>query len=272
MRTIIKIVLISMFLLWTTDYGLRTSAFAAVPHLLNYQGRLTDASNAPLNGSYSMTFRLYDAETAGNLLWEEVNPAVVIQKGIFNVLLGSVTALNLPFDKQYFVEIKVGTEVMTPRQRIASAAYAITAENAVPKGVVVMWSGLIANIPAGWALCDGNNSTPDLRDRFIIGARQDDSSLAKTNLTGSLTQKGGSITLTGVSGTHILTINEIPAHTHTYNFSSNLASGNNVDVYFSNDNGIRSYQRTTNSTGGGEGHTHPAEVPPYYALAFIMKL
>ncbi len=103
----------------------------------------------------------------------------MIQKGIFSVLLGSVTALNLPFDKQYFLEIKVGNEVMSPRQRITSAGYAIRAEVAedvvsVPKGVIVMWSGRIADIPPGWALCDGTNGTPDLRDRFIVGARQDD--------------------------------------------------------------------------------------------------
>ncbi|MGJ0848633.1 hypothetical protein ACR77J_18340, partial [Tissierella praeacuta] len=40
----------------------------------------------------------------------------------------------------------------------------------VPKGAILMWSGSIANIPEGWALCDGNNGTPDLRDRFIVGA------------------------------------------------------------------------------------------------------
>ena len=105
-------------------------ANAAVPHLINYQGRLTDSSNAPLNGSYALTFRIYDAATAGNLLWEENQLSVVISKGLFAVLLGSVTALNLPFDKPYYLEIKVGTEVMTPRQQITSAGYAFRAEQA----------------------------------------------------------------------------------------------------------------------------------------------
>jgi hypothetical protein len=98
-------------------------AFAEIPHLINYQGRLTDTAGVPLNGSYNLTFRIYDAETAGNLLWEETQTGVIINKGIFAVLLGSVTNLNLAFDKPYFLEIKVGNEVMSPRQRITSAGY-----------------------------------------------------------------------------------------------------------------------------------------------------
>ncbi len=105
-------------------------SYAAVPHLLNYQGRLTDSGGAPLNGTYALTFRIYDAETAGTMLWEETQAGVVIQKGIFNILLGSVTNLGLPFDKPYWLEIKVGNEVMSPRQAITSSGYAIRAEEA----------------------------------------------------------------------------------------------------------------------------------------------
>jgi len=72
---------------------------------------------------------IYDVETAGVPLWTETQ-TVNIQKGIFSVLLGGVMPLNLAFDKPYFLEIKVGTEVMSPRQRIASAAYAFRADTA----------------------------------------------------------------------------------------------------------------------------------------------
>lgn len=71
----------------------------------------------------------------------------------------------------------------------------------LPTGIIAMWSGTIATIPAGWALCDGTNSTPDLRDKFVIGAKQDDAGVAKTNVTGSLTQSGGAATHTHASGT-----------------------------------------------------------------------
>jgi len=103
-------------------------SYAEVPHLLNYQGRLTDSEGTPLNGTYELTFRIYDAETAGSFLWEEVHAGVVIEKGIFSILLGSVVDLDLAFDAPYFLEIKVDSEVMSPRQAITSSAYAIRAE------------------------------------------------------------------------------------------------------------------------------------------------
>jgi hypothetical protein len=110
--------------LYTTDGD------AAIPRLLNYQGRLTDASGAPRTGSYAMTFRLYDAETAGTLKWEELQNTVVVDKGLFNIQLGAVTALTLAFDIPYYLEIKVGDEVLTPRQKVTASGYALRAEKA----------------------------------------------------------------------------------------------------------------------------------------------
>jgi hypothetical protein len=77
------------------------------------------------------------------------------------------------------------------------------AGRSVPVGGITMWSGAIAAIPAGWGLCDGTNGTPDLRDKFIIGAASDALAVAKTNVTGALTQAGG--TKDAI----------VPAHTHT---------------------------------------------------------
>lgn len=279
MKTLIKICIIILFALFTVNCPLLT-ANAAVPHLINYQGRLTDSGGTPLNGSYNLTFRIYDAETAGNLLWEEPHTSIVIQKGIFNVMLGSVTNLDLPFDKQYFLEIKVGNEVMSPRQRIASAGYAIRAENAdsLPRGIITMWSGTIVTIPSGWALCDGTNGTPDLRDRFIVGARQDDEGVAKTNVTSSLTQSGnGSIPAhTHAAGT--LTADSNGAHTHG---SGLLRFGTATKITPSHTDAMRVDSGDTASAGA---HTHTlsgssasygtgsTNIAVYYALAFIMKL
>lgn len=138
MKKLNKILLVTL-LLWTLVCGLWTVSFAAIPHLINYQGRLTDASGVPLDGSYSLTFRIYDAESAGNLLWQGTYNGVGIQKGIFGVLLGDVNDpgynfSQLAFDKTYWLEIKVGDEVMNLRQKVTSAGYAIrteTAENAL---------------------------------------------------------------------------------------------------------------------------------------------
>ena len=66
-----------------------------------------------------------------------------------------------------------------------------------------MWSGAIADIPANWSFCNGADGTPNLRDLFVIGAKQDDGGIAKTNVTGALTVTGGNIshTHTAISGT-----------------------------------------------------------------------
>jgi len=244
-----------VFLLSSLVYLPSSVVYANVPHLLNYQGRLTDSGGAPLNGTYALTFRIYDAETAGTMLWEETQSGVVIQKGIFSILLGSVTNLNLPFDKPYFLEIKVGNEVMSPRQAITSAGYAIRAEKAqntdsLPRGIIAMWSGTISTIPTGWALCDGTNGTPDLRDRFIVGAKQDDNGVAKSNVTGVLTKSGDG---------------QIPAHTHTYNQAYNNGArhmGNDSTTFYHAQQSVN-----TGSTGTGTKN-----IAVYYALAFIMKL
>ena len=128
MKKLTKILFL-IFFLSAICYPL-TAIYAEIPHLINYQGRLTDTDGSPLEGAYELTFRIYDAESAGSLLWEETHPGVTIQKGIFSIILGSVTDLNLPFDKPYFLEITVGDEVMSPRQRITSVGYSLRAETA----------------------------------------------------------------------------------------------------------------------------------------------
>jgi hypothetical protein len=146
-----------------------------------------------------------------------------------------------------------------------------------PSGGIIMWSGTIATIPSGWYLCDGNNSTPDLRNRFIIGANADDGGAAKTNVTGSATQSGGSKDAIVVSHTHTATVTD-PGHTHTMNqINSNLGCGASPVVSTSacgaaspmTNNSNTTGITVSNSTEGSSGTN--ANLPPYYALAFIMK-
>ncbi len=142
----------------------------------------------------------------------------------------------------------VGTTVPVPGSQ----------NNSLPIGSIVIWPGTVASIPAGWQLCDGTNGTPDLRDRFVVGARQDSGGISMTNVSGSLTKIGG-------EAKHILTIVEMPAHSHAYNeptfysrydgHSSPLCTGTQVS--------------NTSSMGGGQPHNI---LPPYYALCFIMKI
>lgn len=142
--------------------------------------------------------------------------------------------------------------------------------NIIPSGIIVMWSG--TTIPTGWLLCDGNNSTPDLRNRFIVGADNN----SKTGIT---TQAGpGFDATTGVVDdvynpgdvggevAHQLTIAELAAHTHTEQYNT-PSSGQDQAGSGSGDNDNTS-TRNSGSTGGNNYHENR---PPYYALAFIMK-
>jgi hypothetical protein len=107
--------------------GLCSAAMAAVPTVIPFQGRLTDAAGTPLNASQSIRFSLWDAATAGNEKWFEVQPAVTVANGMFSVDLGSVTALpaGIFTGGDLYLEIKVGTDdAMTPRQRLGAVAYA----------------------------------------------------------------------------------------------------------------------------------------------------
>ncbi len=105
-----------------------TQAEAELPRTMSYQGVLKDGDGELVpDGDYEMVFRLYDAETGGNVLWEETQNAVVVA-GLFNVLLGRVIPLELPFDAVYWLGIQVGAAgpELVPRVELASAAYSLT--------------------------------------------------------------------------------------------------------------------------------------------------
>lgn len=136
----------------------------------------------------------------------------------------------------------------------------------VPTGVIVMWSGSIATIPTGWFLCDGGNGTPDLRDRFIVGAG---SSYA-------VAATGGSKDAIVVSHTHTATVSD-PGHAHSYSALATsqphpTGSGSTEargSITGNTTGGSGTGISVSNSTTGSSGTN--ANLPPYYALAYIMK-
>ena len=145
-------------------------------------------------------------------------------------------------------------------------------------GMIMMWSGSIATIPSGWALCDGTSGTPDLRNRFIIGANTDTTGQSTTCITGTATKSGGSKDAVVVAHTHTGTTNTAGDHTHAAirspsgsiisgpNFQGGTGYGYNTP---SGAGGAHSHTFTTDSTGVSGTN---ANLPPYFALAFIMKL
>ena len=280
--TLLKAVLFSSFALLLAASGLYAQS---IPQLINYQGTLLKTDGTPVpDGQYAINFKIYSVATEGQPLWSEkwdtTTSPVVTTGGIFNVVLGTYSALLPSYftdTPSTFLGITVGNDAeMVPRQRIVSVGYAFTAGNGVPKGGIIMWSGEINQIPVGWALCDGKDldddgqpDIPDLRDKFVLGAG------------GVLPPTGGSPTKnlshSHATADHILTINEMPKHRHSIpTGGGTTSSGYAADVNapgntaYTNDAGIGQAHNHGN-TGGG-GNASQDIMPPYYALAYIIKL
>ena len=112
---------------------------------------------------------------------------------------------------------------------------------ALKRGFIILWYGEIADIPYGWQLCDGSNGTPDLRNRFVVGA-------------GDTYDPGDNNA--GPTHTHDFTSD---THTHSHPTGSDIQSGT-------------TWSNVTNPTAV-TGTTDPSSsLPPYYALAYIMKM
>ena len=140
----------------------------------------------------------------------------------------------------------------------------------IPIGGIIMWSG--NNVPTNWILCDGSNNTPDLRDRFIVGSGS----------SYSIGATGGSATVkltTGEIPAHSHPVND-PGHSHTYKVeqqTSGCAEGNSERCTANQQTLSTQYQTGETptgitigqNTGGGAAHENR---PPYYALAFIMRI
>jgi hypothetical protein len=99
---------------------------AQPPYTMNYQGYLTDSGGSPLNGTYDMAFRLYDADTGGTMEWgPENHKDVLVNDGLFQVALGSHTTLSPEvFDEALYLEVQVESTTLTPREPLRAVPYA----------------------------------------------------------------------------------------------------------------------------------------------------
>jgi len=179
----------------------------------------------------------------------------------------------------------------TSTTQLATTAFV---QASLPSGVIVMWSGSIASIPGGWLLCNGSSGTPDLRDRFIVGAGSTygvaaTGGSANATLVSHTHTATSTSTFTGTAlGTHTHSITD-PGHTHVQGIYGSIGSGipGSTVIYGT---GQTSNSATTgvsvvaasagtpagtvststsNSTEGSSATN--ANLPPYYALAYIMK-
>ena len=287
------------------DHGLRTiglKVLTGIPSATPQPPAITRDSN---------TFELSLAQVNVKAGAVSVSPANIVDERFNGELCGIVTHLFEQINttgifaqfeaawNDWFGEVQDVTNLVT-RTEFLQLQMQI-----VPPGAILMWSGAVDAIPTGWALCDGRNGTPDLRDRFIVGA-------------------GGSYDVgdTGGSNTVTLTTSQIPSHNHTASSSSSGTHNhtgttslerigdqnvtgdiyavvgvytnavnevvsdvgiwsavrslnptpintNHSHTFTTSSKGSHSHSITISSTGGGQAHENR---PPYYALCFIMKL
>ncbi len=125
---------------------------------------------------------------------------------------------------------------------------------------IVMWSGTIATIPDGWVLCDGNNGTPDLRDKFVVGAQEDIDGLPQAFLQGGFHPNGDQ---------------DEHGHAYTETFHNHdRLGGYYVEPGSSNEvwDGIPPNNETYNYDPTGTTDHNTTVVVPFFSLAYIMKL
>ncbi len=112
------------------DLG-RVASKQGTPNEINYQGWLGSATDtAGITDILNMVFRLIDAETGGAMLWDETQNNVVVDRGIFNVILGSTNPIpsGIFTGDPLWLEIQVGSDTLSPRKKLVSVGYAIKAE------------------------------------------------------------------------------------------------------------------------------------------------
>ena len=107
-------------------------------------------------------------------------------------------------------------------------------------GLIILWYGAIVDIPSGFVICDGNNGTPDLRDKFVVGA--------------------GSTYAVGASGGSVNHNHPFTGDGHTHDIAAGAAIGGGFDFHDTTDSG--------NATGTTDNTDN---LPPYHALVYIMK-
>jgi hypothetical protein len=208
-----------------------------------------------------------------------IEPGAIIKGATITNSAGDLTnAITIPEDGQT-PPLVGGSPVLTQSSFDPQSVYTA--------GMIMMFYGDVNDIPSGWALCDGNNGRPDLRNRFIVGVGSD---YILGNIGGddflNLTTSTAGATGSSTTGSHVLTIDEIPAHTHEVGARGSNASSNSEPKDFIDDYPGGGSDVLTSETGGGAGHTHSIDPipahdhtlsnvdnrPPYYALYFIIKV
>jgi microcystin-dependent protein len=224
---------------------------------------------------------------AGTAALNSTTGQLTIQSNLSVTGVSTLSTLSVTGGSTLTGNVSAGASITSVGDIVAGPSAKFKGYGTIPIGGIIMWSGSVASIPSGWALCNGSNGTPNLQNRFIVGA-------------GS----GYSVGDTGGADSVILTTDQIPAHNHGgstnadgihshgiqdpgHNHSEKSGIASRPTSSGGGRDGCDEVDRTTgtsttgisinnspshthgiNSQGGGQSHENR---PPYYALAFIMR-
>ena len=178
------------------------------------------------------------------------------------------------YSYKFVIQTSAGASIQTLDNLYPILQNAPASAPAVPSGGIILWSGSTGSVPSGWYLCDGTNGTPDLRNSFIVGA-------GNTYAVGAT---GGTADAIVVAHTHTATSTVTdPTHNHTFtnyytpggkpssqgNLPASAGSTSSYGTATTNSSSTGISVATSNATTGVSGTGQ--NLPPYYALAYIMK-
>ena len=268
-----------------TVKSLSVSGISSFTNDVNFTGDITldeiTCRNADVTGVATVRTGLYvegklfdgdgDFGTSGQLLSSDGTDTVWIDASTTSVANANNVGTNLNSTNadQFitFVEnssgnnpirVDAGLKYNPSTNRLTAGSYAgdgsaLTGIESFVTGMIILWSGAADAIPSGFVLCDGNNSTPNLSGRFVVG-------YDASNSDYDVNDTGGSESVT-------LTVNQIPAHTHNINLAVTAFYQEPRNFGVGTD-GSANNSEDTGSTGGGQSHENR---PPFYALCYIMK-
>lgn len=280
------------------DSGLSADSLQGLFHNTILPSSSDKSSIVARNSSGNFTANIITANLVGNVTGN-VTGNLTGNASTATKLASTKTINTVPFDGSSDITIEDATKLpltggtlsgfltlhSNPVNTMHAATKSYVDTYGVPKGAIIMWSG--TTLPTGWGLCDGTIQggvqTPDLRNKFIYGV----STLTEVKTTGgsttASTTTAGEHNHSGTTQSHVLTVDQIPAHTHPLANPLIEKSGGGIDrhqAYNSNTATISA----TGSTGGNLGHSHNITnggahshnvtgiMPPYVKLAFIIKL
>ena len=287
----------------TAPTGPRADTDVQASASVAYQGRLLDGDGKPLSGEHELEFNLYDG--ADSLLWgpfvfdlvegapeqQGHGTRVTLVNGVFSVVLeemdeddrsisaafGKEETYTDPEDAYVYLDLKIdGVQPNPPRrQRITAAPYALSSGSDVPVGTILPWvppagattlADVENELPVGYALCDGGESTDDTTTSF-------DERMIPDLLTGTSFLRGGAPNQAGETGTGSTTHDHgnVTGTTGGSNSNDDAEPQNGEDEEVAEDDHTHSFRA---SFGDPEPAAGPANdvVPPYYPVVFIIRV